>query len=548
MLHSAKAMRTNVKFAAVVLALFGSFFGSMPSLWSQAAPPYAAQPSSLTSSIQALVADPAVSHAQWGISVVTLDGQPVYSLNEAQYFTPASNAKLFTTAAAFALLGPGFVSKTYVIQQGTVDAVGVLKGAIRIAGTGDPSLSTRTYPYLPKEAAAKPAVIPIPAIDVLDDLAKSVVTHGIRSVEGPILGDDSYFPSERYGTGWGWDDLQWEYGAPVSALTFNDNATVLDLQPGAHVGDPIAANWRDGFPYYAIEWNPPGMTSAVGSQRAIGADRAPGSMVVRLFGTAPAGGAPIHLSFAVEQPAMYTAEALRAALEAHGVHTSGPALARSDVSASTAIFAEEYNKPILLQPLAPGTTSLPFALKEGDEILATHVSPPLTQEATVINKVSQNLHAELLLRQLGKSQTGEGSFVEGARVVRQFLVNAGVDPRDFFFYDGSGMSPMDEVTPRATTLLLAFAARQPWGTAYRATLPIAGVDGTLSGRFLQSPLKGKVVAKTGTLNGVHSLSGYMTTASGRSLAFAIYCNHRRPGDDAERKAMDRILETIYEQN
>ena len=548
MLHSAKAMRTNVKFAAAFLSLLGPLFGSTPRLWSQAATASVVQSSSLASSIQALVADPAVSHAQWGISVVTLDGQPVYSLNEAQYFTPASNAKLFTTAAAFAILGPGFVSKTYVIQQGTVDADGVLKGAIRIAGTGDPSLSTRTYPYLPKEATGKPAVMPMPAIGVLDDLAKAVVTHGIRSVEGPVLGDDSYFPNERYGTGWGWDDLQWEYGAPVSALTFNDNATLLDLLPGTHAGDPIAANWRDGFPYYAIEWSPPGMTSAAGSQRAIGADRTPGSMVVRLFGSAPVSGAPIHLSFAIEQPALYTAEALRAALEAHGVHTSGPALARSEAPASTAIFADEYSKPILLQPLAADTTSLPFALKTGEEILATHVSPPLTEEATVINKVSQNLHAELLLRQLGKSQTGEGSFVEGARVVRQFLVNAGVDPEDFFFYDGSGMSPMDEVTPRATTLLLTFAARQPWGAAYRATLPIAGVDGTLSGRFLQSPLKRKVVAKTGTLNGVHSLSGYMTTASGRSLAFAIYCNHRRPGEDAERKVMDRILEAIYGQN
>lgn len=544
MLHSAKAMSTSVKFAAAFLSLFVW----VPSLCGQAPPANTAPPSSLSSMIQTLVDNPAVSRAQWGISVITLDGQPVYSLNDAQYFTPASNAKLFTTAAAFAILGPAFTSKTYLIQQGTVGADGVLRGTLRIAGTGDPSLSTRAYPYVPKETASKAPAIPMPAIAVLDDLAKAVVAHGIRSIEGSIVGDDSYFLNERYGTGWGWDDLQWEYGAPVSALTLNDNATMLDLTPGSRAGDPIAANWHDGFPYYAIEWNPPGITSAAGSPRAIGADRAPGSMVVRLFGSAPAGGVPIHLSFAMEQPAAYAAQALRAALEAHGVHTSGPAVARSDSPASTTMFAEEYNKPILLQPLGTGITSLPFALNAGEEILATHVSPPLTQEATMINKISQNLHAELLLRQLGKSQTSEGSFVEGARVVRQFLVNAGVDRDDFFFYDGSGMSPSDEVTPRATTLLLAYAARQPWGGAYRATLPVAGVDGTLSGRFLQSPMKRKVEAKTGTLNGVHSLSGYMTTASGRSLAFAIYCNHRRPGEDAERRVMDRILETIYEQN
>ena len=552
MLHSAQAMNcSSRRISLAALLLIGACTIAIP--LNAQRPPHkplatnAVSPSALALRIEALLADPAVSRAQWGISVTTIDGQPIFAMNEGKYFTPASNAKLFTTAAALAILGPDFVSKTYVVKDGSLDDKGVLKGGLRIVGTGDPSLSFRVYPYRyvsAKEAESNPAPI-LPATTLLEDIVAQVMRHGIREVDGPITGDDSFFVNERYGTGWGWDDLQWEYGAPVSALTFNDNITFLDLQAGVNAGDPIASNWRDGFPYYATQWDPAGTTTSPGTKRQIGVEREPGSMVVRLFGTTPAGGKPIHLGLAVERPAMYAAGAFRAALEGHGVHAPGPVLAHSTAAASTAMFDEEVRKPVALQPLAMGTTALPMDLKPGEEILAIHVSPPLSEEAAMINKVSENLHAELLLRQLGRSQTGEGSFVQGARVVRQFLVNAGILPDDFFFYDGSGMSPEDEVTPRATSTLLVYAAKQPWGATFRATLPISGVDGTLANRFTQSPAKGKLFAKTGTLNGVHALSGYLTTASGRTVIVAIYCNHREPGNDAARKTLDKITEAIY---
>ena len=552
MLHSAQAMNCSLRnWLLTALLLVGACTIDHP-LNAQrhahaSASADAASQKTLALRIEALLADPAVSRAQWGISVTTLDGQPIFAMNDGKYFTPASNAKLFTTAAALAILGPDFVSKTYVVKDGTLDDKGVLKGGLRLVGTGDPSLSFRVYPYKyvsPKEEESSPAPL-LPATTLMDDMVAQVMRHGIREVDGTITGDDSFFVNERYGTGWGWDDLQWGYGAPVSALTFNDNITFLDLQAGSRAGDPIASKWRDGFPYYATEWNPAGTTSDPGTKRQIGVERDPGSMVVRLFGTTPAGGKPLHLALAVERPAMYAAGAFRAALEGQGVHAPNPVLAHSSVAASTAMFDEEVRKPVVIQPLAPGTTSLPIDLKPGEEIWATHVSPPLSEEATVINKVSENLHAELLLRQLGRSQTGEGSFVEGARVVRQFLINAGILPDDFYFYDGSGMSPMDDVTPRATSALLIYAARQPWAATFRTSLPIAGVDGTLANRFTQSPVKAKLLAKTGTLNGVHALSGYLTTASGRTIVVAIYCNHREPGNDAARRAMDKFIEAIY---
>ena len=150
----------------------------------------------------------------------------------------------------------------------------------------------------------------------------------------------------------------------------------------------------------------------------------------------------------------------------------------------------------------------------------------------------------MLLRLLGKVFGSEGSFEQGTRVVRQFLVNAGVDDNDFFFYDGSGLSPDDRIAPLAFTRLLTYASQQPWGQAWRATLPVAGVDGTLAGRFKDSPLKGKMWAKTGTMHEVNALSGYLTAASGKTLAFSILVNGRRPGSEAEALAVEKIAEAI----
>jgi D-alanyl-D-alanine carboxypeptidase/D-alanyl-D-alanine-endopeptidase (penicillin-binding protein 4) len=146
----------------------------------------------------------------------------------------------------------------------------------------------------------------------------------------------------------------------------------------------------------------------------------------------------------------------------------------------------------------------------------------------VTNKVSQNLHAEILLRLLGQHYGNDGSIVEGARVVRACALRADIEPQDFFFYDGSGLSPQDRVTPRAFTAFLRYAAEQPWGAQFRATLPVGGVDGTLSGRFTRARLRDHVFAKTGTLEEVNSLSGYVTAANGSTLVFSILCNGHMP--------------------
>jgi D-alanyl-D-alanine carboxypeptidase/D-alanyl-D-alanine-endopeptidase (penicillin-binding protein 4) len=201
-------------------------------------------------------------------------------------------------------------------------------------------------------------------------------------------------------------------------------------------------------------------------------------------------------------------------------------------------------------PIKPAPVRAAFSTVEaplrGRRILAARRSVPVAEDIVVTNKLSQNLHAELLLRLLGKVHGLDGGLAEGTRVVRQFLVGAGVDDNDFFFYDGCGMSMDDRIAPRALTKLLAYASRQSWGAAWRDSLPISGVDGTLSGRFKNSPLKGRVFAKTGTLNESNTLSGYVNTASGKTLTFSVMVNGHRPGSDAETRAIDRIVEAIGE--
>jgi serine-type D-Ala-D-Ala carboxypeptidase/endopeptidase (penicillin-binding protein 4) len=501
----------------------------------------------LGETIAALLADPAVSRAHWGIAVTTLDGTPLYGFDEGQLFRPASNNKIFTTATAMALLG---LEKTFDTRIfGKFDAAsGTVTGDLDLVGGGDANFGAGDLPYVPrserpKDVDAAPAP---PALADLAALADQLVAKGVKRITGDIVGDDTLFPYQPYAESWAADDQVWGYGAPVSALSIDDNQLKLTVTPSTFSGPATMVQLEQNVPYYTVEAQ--AKTVDAGAQvGGIQIERLPGSRVLRVYGELAIGAKPDVEYVAIADPAEYAAMALRAMLEQRGIVVAGTARAKH--------LPPSDAKGYLSELLAPGDCAASWmagrpcsfecmvGIRPG-VVLASHTSAPLGEDVVLTNKVSQNLHAELLLHNLGLSLCRPGSILTGALMVRAYLTDAGLDPDDFLFFDGSGLSDHDLVTPRATAQFLAFAATQPWFPAWKASLPDAGEDGTLDARFPNPPLKDHLFAKTGTLGESRALSGYLAAASGRTIVFSIFVDDHTPATSADGVAMDKIVTAI----
>jgi len=491
-----------------------------------------------------------MASAEWGIDVLDLEsGKVLYSLNPDHLFVPASNVKLLTTAAALALAGPDYRFHTTIETTGKLESDGRLLGDLVIVGRGDDNISGRVLPYQLKTERVSPPT------QVLEELAGQIVQKGIKIVDGDLIGDDSFYSAQRYAEGWAYDDLQWIDGAPVSALTFNDNVLFIRIHPGLQVGDKALVTLDPETTYYEVDNRI--LTSAAGVARKIGLHREPGSTKVVMWGSLPLNDPGLSEAVSIEDPAEFTAQLFRSILEKRGIAITGKTRARHGELAQ---FFDQPSPPPLAGQTperccsAPPDTTATQAQTEPPviptvkpQVLAEHISLPLLEDVRVTNKTSQNLHAELLLRLIGRLRNGDGSFEGGTAVRRQFLLKAGLKSDEFFLLDGSGLSRRDLITPAAIVQLLIYASRQPWGAAYEQTLPVAGVDGSLADRFVNTPAGGLVHAKTGTLSHTNALSGYGQTRSGHRFVFSIFCNNHNLPPGKVTAAIDSIVVLLVNQ-
>jgi serine-type D-Ala-D-Ala carboxypeptidase/endopeptidase (penicillin-binding protein 4) len=489
--------RTRAPRAAVGLAL-ALLLAAPESSWADPSP------SRLRKAIDAVVSRREWSAAFWGIEVRSLrTGRALYARNAEKAFRPASNMKLLTTAAALDTFGPDARVRTTVETSGPLDGLGRILGDVYLVGRGDAGLSARFAPGRPAAA--------------FEAMADALVAAGVRRIEGRLVGHEGAFAGGRRGSGWTWEDLAWGYGAEVSALSWNDNLVTASLKPGERVGDPAVLDVEPDAGCLAVissvvtaEAAPPAASAgtAPDDDEDVSLEREPGSNEARLDGRLPLGGA-WEARLAVADPARCATRVFLDVLRARGIRVTGGA----------------------------GTSSAP--LPAGARVLAAHEGPSMAERVRVVNKVSQNLHAEMLLRLVGLEVRGEGSAAKGHEAVADLAKRLGVPDEGWGLIDGSGLARTDLLTPRGLVALLVAMDRHPHAAAFRDSLPVAGLDGTLERRMRGTPAEGRVAAKTGTLRLANALAGYVDTRRGHRLAFAIVVNNH---DGKSREAVAAIDE------
>jgi D-alanyl-D-alanine carboxypeptidase/D-alanyl-D-alanine-endopeptidase (penicillin-binding protein 4) len=443
--------------------------------------------------IEAVVARRAFAHASWGIEVRGLkNGRLLYARDAEKNWKPASTLKLVTSAAALDALGPDLRLRTTVETAARLDAYGRLLGDVFLVGRGDPSLSGRFAEgrYLA----------------AFEGLADALHAAGVRRIEGRLLGHEGAFGGDRRGADWGWEDLVWSYGAEVSALAFNDNTARLRLVPGERPGDPAMLDAEPRSDHYVVTSQ--ALTAPPGGKTELMLEQ-PAPNQFRLSGVIAQNDPPWEGTVAISDPARYAARAFVDVLEARGLRVVG------------------------------GIATSAAPLPAGVRVLATHEGPPLSEILAVVNKESQNLHAEILLRLLGQKASGLGTAEAGHAAALEFLRRLKVPADTWGLQDGSGLSRSDLVTAHGLVSLLVAMDRHPQASVFRRSLAEPGRKGTLENRLKR--YEGRLFAKTGTLRQANALAGYATAPDGDRLAFAILLNNHTVSSREAVAAIDDIV-------
>jgi D-alanyl-D-alanine carboxypeptidase/D-alanyl-D-alanine-endopeptidase (penicillin-binding protein 4) len=470
-------------------------------LQGQAPPPPRTTPlrGSLERRLAQLLDEPPFNRATWNVYVQDDRGRVLFNRNGDRFSVPASNTKLVVAATAAVLLPVDYRVRTSVYANGMVTD-GVLQGDLILYGRGDPTWSERCFGIDTLAAGACDSTW-----TAVDAIAESIRAAGVRRVAGRIVGDGSYFEPQIVHWNWGSFDLNWWYAAPVSGLGFHDNSVDFQITPAAAVDQPPKITWNPDFGMIAFENR--GRTGPADSGSTIGDNffRKPGTLDIWAEGTAALGRSRWIESFALPDPNLYTARALAAALQKKGVSIEGGAASTTD--------------------------SLAFRTQRLSTPLVEYLGRPLPDIIFPILNTSQNWFAEMLLKILGREIQGEGSWEKGLDVEKRFLIDSvKIDSTAFALDDGSGLSAGNLVTPHAFVQLLDYMYRHPKKAPFIAALPHAQQPGSLLRRFAGTPLEGHVLAKTGSIYRVNTLSGYIERADGRRFTFSIQANgHSVPG-------------------
>jgi serine-type D-Ala-D-Ala carboxypeptidase/endopeptidase (penicillin-binding protein 4) len=434
----------------------------------------------LASDLSRVFGAPVMSQGVWGVQIKSLDsGRVLFEHNPRTLVMPASNMKILTLATAAETLGWDYCFTTTLETAAAIEN-GILKGDLIVRGTGDPTINSRKGR----------------ATVVFDDWANALKAAGIIRIEGAIVGDDNAFDEQGLGAGWSWDYLQYGYAAPVGALEFNENVARLTVRPDRVPGRPVLVELAPGSGLQLVNH---AFAGDAGSATTIDFERRVDQPILTVTGSLAMDAQAVTREVAVVNPTIYFAQSLKDALVARGIEVTGDAIDADD-----------------RVDLASAAARRPLAQSQ---------SPALREIATVLMKASQNLYAETLLKAAGAANGGLGT-TEGGRVATRALLSSwGIPQSTYVQYDGSGLSRYDYVTADVIVTILARMYGDPrHKEAFVTALPIAGRDGTVASRMKKTRAEGNALAKTGSIANVRSLSGYVRTRDGETLAFCMVAN------------------------